>query len=262
MAYVFGTSACTMATTSEPAFVPGVWGPYFSAMVPGLWLNEGGQSAAGAAIDHLVRFHPASADASAQAKAQGLGLAAWLGRQAATRCARPVRGRASGRRAARRAGIPRQPLALRRSRCASALIAGLGMDNGARQPVALYRRRPAGHRLWRAPDRGGAWPNKGIAIDTIVVSGGAAQSDLVRQLLADTTGLTVAGSTSPEPVLLGSAILAAVAAGTLPRRDRGDDRHVAHRRNLSPGRRRSDALARQTFAAFELLQQAGRAIRG
>ena len=26
MAYVFGTSACTMATTSEPAFVPGVWG--------------------------------------------------------------------------------------------------------------------------------------------------------------------------------------------------------------------------------------------
>ncbi|WP_292481078.1 FGGY family pentulose kinase, partial [Mesorhizobium sp.] len=51
MAYVFGTSACTMTTTEQAAFVPGVWGPYFSAMVPGLWLNEGGQSAAGAAID-------------------------------------------------------------------------------------------------------------------------------------------------------------------------------------------------------------------
>ncbi|RWG35136.1 FGGY family pentulose kinase, partial [Mesorhizobium sp.] len=49
MAYVFGTSACTMTTTEHAAFVPGVWGPYFSAMVPGLWLNEGGQSAAGAA---------------------------------------------------------------------------------------------------------------------------------------------------------------------------------------------------------------------
>jgi D-ribulokinase len=34
MAYVFGTSACTMSSTREPAFVKGVWGPYFSAMVP------------------------------------------------------------------------------------------------------------------------------------------------------------------------------------------------------------------------------------
>ena len=61
MGYVFGTSSCTMTTTREPVFVPGVWGPYFSAMIPGAWLNEGGQSAAGAAIDQLVAFHPASA---------------------------------------------------------------------------------------------------------------------------------------------------------------------------------------------------------
>ena len=34
LAYVFGTSSCTMTTTRRPVFVPGVWGPYFSAMVP------------------------------------------------------------------------------------------------------------------------------------------------------------------------------------------------------------------------------------
>ncbi|VEB86052.1 carbohydrate kinase [Citrobacter koseri] len=63
MAYVFGTSSCTMTSTNDPVFVPGVWGPYYSAMVPGLWLVEGGQSAAGAAIDQLLAFHPAAEDA-------------------------------------------------------------------------------------------------------------------------------------------------------------------------------------------------------
>ena len=69
LAYIMGTSACIMATTSAPRFVPGVWGPYYSGMVPGFWLNEGGQSAAGAAIDHLVRSHPAHDEAVAAAHA-------------------------------------------------------------------------------------------------------------------------------------------------------------------------------------------------
>ncbi|KAK3709039.1 hypothetical protein QZH41_014911 [Actinostola sp. cb2023] len=44
---VCGTSTCHMAISENPIFVQGVWGPYYSAMVPGLWLNEGGQSATG-----------------------------------------------------------------------------------------------------------------------------------------------------------------------------------------------------------------------
>lgn len=39
--------------SEDPIFVPGVWGPYFSAMVPGFWLNEGGQSVTG----KLVSWH-------------------------------------------------------------------------------------------------------------------------------------------------------------------------------------------------------------
>ncbi|MGY4343731.1 FGGY-family pentulose kinase [Bradyrhizobium sp. GM7.3] len=78
MAYVFGTSACTMSTTPDPFFVPGVWGPYFSAMVPGLWLNEGGQSAAGAAIEHLLQMHPNSAQATQAAGQKQQTLADWL----------------------------------------------------------------------------------------------------------------------------------------------------------------------------------------
>ena len=45
----------------------------------------------------------------------------------------------------------------------------------------------------------------------MVISGGASRSPLVRQIMADTTGLTVALPATPEPVLLGAAMLAAVA---------------------------------------------------
>src|SRR5580704_17710363 len=81
LAYIMGTSACIMATTSEPRFVPGVWGPYYSAMVPGYWLNEGGQSAAGAAIDHLVRSHAAHDEAAATANDDGVEILEYLERR-------------------------------------------------------------------------------------------------------------------------------------------------------------------------------------
>ena len=57
LALICGTSSCHMTVSAEPRFVPGIWGPYFSAMVPGLWLNEGGQSATGALIDHVIDAH-------------------------------------------------------------------------------------------------------------------------------------------------------------------------------------------------------------
>lgn len=56
---VSGTSSCFMATSSEAHFVPGIWGPYYDVMVPGMWLNEAGQSVTGKLIDHLVDTHPA-----------------------------------------------------------------------------------------------------------------------------------------------------------------------------------------------------------
>jgi D-ribulokinase len=85
LAYIMGTSACIMATTETPRFVPGVWGPYFSGMIPGLWLNEGGQSAAGAGIEHLVRSHPAYPEAVAAAKTADMSLLDFLERRAVAR---------------------------------------------------------------------------------------------------------------------------------------------------------------------------------
>ncbi|MEE6495012.1 hypothetical protein FKM82_001927 [Ascaphus truei] len=54
LALICGTSSCHMGISESPMFVPGVWGPYYSAMVPGFWLNEGGQSATGKLIVGLT----------------------------------------------------------------------------------------------------------------------------------------------------------------------------------------------------------------
>lgn len=47
-----------MLVSSNPLFVQGVWGPYSEVLLPGLWLLEGGQSATGKLIDHIVQTHP------------------------------------------------------------------------------------------------------------------------------------------------------------------------------------------------------------
>jgi FGGY-family pentulose kinase len=48
-----------MACSEKAVFVPGVWGPHYNVLIPSLWLSEGGQSAAGKSIDHIIQTHPA-----------------------------------------------------------------------------------------------------------------------------------------------------------------------------------------------------------
>jgi FGGY-family pentulose kinase len=55
LAIISGTSCCHLVVSRQKIMVPGVWGPYFGAMLPGWWLNEGGQSAAGSLIDWTLR---------------------------------------------------------------------------------------------------------------------------------------------------------------------------------------------------------------
>ena len=258
LGYVFGTSSCTMTTTRAPVFVPGVWGPYFSAMVPGAWLNEGGQSAAGAAIDQLIQLHPATAEAGALAQAAGKSLPQWLADRAlqladsasaATRLADDLH------------VVPeflgnRAPFADPHAR---AVIMGQGMESGPDSLVALYVAGICGlgYGLRQIIE---TQAEHGAPIATISVSGGAGAHPLTRQLLADAAARPVEITECAEPVLLGSAMLGAVAAGVYP-----DLRTAMPAMSRIATSCAPDAASRRVhdlrYAAFLRLQQAAREIR-
>lgn len=259
LAYIFGTSACSMASSREPVFVRGVWGPYYSAMLPGFWLNEGGQSAAGAAIDHLVTMHPAAPEARRLAGEAGLSLTAWLDAEASRRLESP-------KDAVRLAGslhvVPeflgnRSPHADPEAR---AVIAGIGLETGIDDLVALYVAGLCGigYGLRQLLDR---FAQEGIVIDLIVASGGAAQSGLVRQALADTTGVPVSVADTDEPVLLGAAMLGAVAAGRYPSVDAAMTAMSTLSTVFRPAGGEIAALHAARYRAFERLQAVARNIR-
>jgi len=214
LAYVMGTSACIMATTGTPCFVPGVWGPYFSAMVPGLWLNEGGQSATGAAIDHLVQSHPAYPELAAAADAAGVAPLDLLERGAVERLG------SAGEAAllARDLHVLPEFLGNRSPYAdpeARALVAGLGLDSGVESLQRLFVAGLCGIAYGLA-DVVDALREQGIPCRTIVASGGASRSAVVRQIMADATGIPVVLPATEEPVMLGAAMLGAVAAGAFP----------------------------------------------
>ena len=259
MAYVFGTSACTMASSTQAYFIPGVWGPYYSAMVPGLWLSEGGQSAAGEAIAHLIASHPARAEAESAARAAGISVQAYLLSEVEARCPEASTAVAL---AGTRLIVPdflgnRAP---RADPHASAVISGLTLEAGLDDLLASYVAGllGVGYGLRQIIE---AQRAQNVVPQAVVLSGGAGKSDTIKQLLADAGGLPVLSTTCPEPVLLGAAILGAVASGRqLSLQDcMATMSHIAAR--FEPTGGRVGALHAHRFRAYEAFQETERALR-
>jgi D-ribulokinase len=259
LAYIFGTSACAMASTKQPVFVDGVWGPYYSAMVPGLWLNEGGQSAAGAAIDHLIQMHPVSSSAKMEADKNGLSLVAWLEQQVTSKFSHP----SAAISVAKSVHVVPEFLGNRSPFAdpdARAIIAGIGLEKDIESLVALYLSGLGGigYGLKQLLKK---LTESGVAVDLIVASGGAAQSNLVCQMLADTTDTAVAIATASEPVLLGSAMLAAVAAKQYHSLEQAMQQMSGPTRLFTPCVGEFRVLHERRFQAFETLQSAARLVK-
>ncbi|KAL1922147.1 uncharacterized protein VTP21DRAFT_10789 [Calcarisporiella thermophila] len=78
LAIICGTSSCHIALSREPIFVDGVWGPYLSVMIPGMWMAEPGQSSVGQLIDYIVFNHPSTHVAKEKAADRGVSIYQFL----------------------------------------------------------------------------------------------------------------------------------------------------------------------------------------
>jgi len=214
LALIGGTSSCHMAVSEKARFIPGVWGPYYSAMVPGLWLTEGGQSATGSLIDHAITSHARAAELSRVADARGTTVYSLLNERltemsqthahpAALTRELHVLPYFHGNRS------PRADPSLRGA------VHGLKLDDSVEalalvylatiQAIALGTR----HIVEALNDRG-------YSVDTIIACGGDTKNPVFVREHADATGCRIVLPSEPEAVLLGGALLGAVAAGDFP----------------------------------------------
>ncbi len=211
LALIGGTSSCHMAVSREPRFIDGVWGPYFSAMVPGLWLTEGGQSATGALIDHVIMSHCRGAELMDEARREGKSvydlLNARLERLAAGLDAPPAA-------LTRRLHVlpyfhgnrsPRANPDLR------GVISGLKLSDSADSLALLYLAtvQAIAHGTRHIID---ALNARGFRIRELVACGGGTKNPVFLREHKDVTGCRVILPREPEAVLLGAAILGAAAA--------------------------------------------------
>jgi FGGY-family pentulose kinase len=208
LALIAGTSSCHIALSPQPIFVSGIWGPYFGVVLPDLWALEGGQSAAGALLDAVIARHAASVPLVARAEAEGQRVSALIEAHLAGMAAetatlthdRHVQPDVHGN---------RSPLA---EPWRKGALVGLGLEAGlddlARDYLAAIQALAYGTRQILEAMRA-----EGAQIDTLVLSGGLARNPLFQRENADATGCRILVPVQEEPVLLGAAMLAAVAAG-------------------------------------------------
>jgi len=205
LALIAGTSSCVMAMSPDPRPFPGVWGPYYGAALPGLWLSEGGQSATGALLDHIIRWHGAGGEPDAAMHEKIARRVVEL---------RSVHG---AQFAARLHVLPdfhgnRSPLA---DPHAVGVISGLTLDSSFDSLCALYWRTAVAIALGVRHILEALGEN-GYPVDTLHVAGGHTRNPLLMELFADATGCAVVEPLAEDAVLLGTAMVAATAAGLHP----------------------------------------------
>jgi FGGY-family pentulose kinase len=212
LALIGGTSSCHMTVSKKPRFIDGVWGPYYSAMIPDMWLNEGGQSATGALIDHIIFSSKQSVELKEQAGEENKTVYQLLNERLY---------RLAEKRGMKQIGTltydlhvlpyfhgnrsPRANPSLTGSICGLTLSSTL--DDLALLYLATIQAIAYGTRHIIE-----TLNESGYTIDTIMATGGGTKNKVFLQQHADICRCKIVLPNEPEAVLLGSAVLGAVAS--------------------------------------------------
>jgi FGGY-family pentulose kinase len=206
VALIGGTSSCIVAFAQDAKPGRSLWGPYFEAVLPDHWLVEGGQSAAGALLDHMVLMHAAGGEPTAELHER---IIARIGR---------LREEAGGADIAPGLHVlpdfhgNRSPLA---DPHATGVISGLTLDTSFDGLCRLYWRSCVAIALGIRHILD-AMTGFGYRFETLHVTGGHVNNPLLIELYADVTGCTVSIPKTRDAVLLGTAMAASVAGGLHP----------------------------------------------
>jgi FGGY-family pentulose kinase len=199
---IAGTSSCVMALSREPRRAAGMWGPYYEPMLPDCWLIEGGQSATGALLDHIVRWHSAGGQPNAAMH------------ERICRRITKLRAEEGPDLASRLHVLPdfhgnRTPLA---DPTAVGVISGLTLDSSFDSLCRLYWRTAVAIALGV---RHILETLKALGFEghTLHIAGGHTKNPLLMELYADATGYTLIEPAAEDAVLLGTGMVAATAAG-------------------------------------------------
>ncbi|KAK7291896.1 hypothetical protein RIF29_07429 [Crotalaria pallida] len=212
MVLVCGTSTCHMAVSQSKLFIPGVWGPFWSAMVPEYWLTEGGQSATGALLDHIIENHAASPLLANRAASQKVSVFELLNKLLESMMIEQKQSFVAALTEDLHV-LPdhhgnRSPIADPKSK---GVIYGLTLDTSEKQLALLYL----------ATVQGIAYGTRHIVehcnahghkINTLLACGGLSKNPIYIQEHADIIGCPIILPRESESVLLGAAILGAVAS--------------------------------------------------
>lgn len=210
LALIGGTSSCHMAVSPDKRRIPGVWGPYYSSMVPGLWLNEGGQSATGALIDHVIFNHGATETASKASAEAGISIYEFLNNHLSELAGDSNLDQLTG-------SLHICPYfhgnrSPRANPHLKGMISGLRLsatiDDLALQYLSTIQAIAYGTRHIVEE------MNKvGYKIDRLICCGGGSKNSVFLGQHANATGCRIILPEEPEAVLLGSAMLGGVASG-------------------------------------------------